>query len=108
MQNHFHDLLSNREYWIQRGHWLLKDHADLAAANLADFFPGQGQQFPSLELNRPADNLAGRIRNQAKNTQGGDALPGPGFTDETHDFTGHDIEADSIDRLGDAGLGMEV
>ena len=37
MQQHrLLDLRADGIAWVQRGHWLLEDHADLVATNLAD------------------------------------------------------------------------
>ena len=53
-QHRLRHLHADGEDRIQRGHRLLKDHADLFAAHRADFVPGKFQQVAALEENRPS------------------------------------------------------
>ncbi|MPN13086.1 hypothetical protein SDC9_160406 [bioreactor metagenome] len=32
----FSNLLSNRQHWIERGHWVLKDHGNLVATDFTN------------------------------------------------------------------------
>jgi hypothetical protein len=43
------DLLSNREDRVEGGHRLLKDHADLAAADTANLFLRDAEEIPTVE-----------------------------------------------------------
>ena len=55
---HFHQLLADLHCRVQRGHRLLVDHRDLAAANVAQLFWAHGVEVASLELDRAADDPA--------------------------------------------------
>lgn len=49
----FDNLFADRQNRVQRGHRLLEDHADIAAANAAPLPFGKRQQVAALELNSP-------------------------------------------------------
>ena len=51
---HLDDLFADRQDRVQRGHRLLKDHADIPAANAAPLPLGKRQQIAALEQNPPA------------------------------------------------------
>ena len=53
-------LLADRENGIQGCSRFLKDHADLAAADLPDVFPRQAEQVAPLEHDLAGDDAAGR------------------------------------------------
>ena len=48
-EQRLHDLLSDRQDRIERGHRLLEDHGDVAPAHLAHCFVGQIEQVAALE-----------------------------------------------------------
>ena len=64
-QDGLHHLHADGEDRIQRGHRLLKDHADLFAADRADFVPGKLQQVAALEEDRAVDDLSRAGRESA-------------------------------------------
>ena len=49
----FGELKPDRQDRVQRGHRLLKDHADLPAAHLADVLLAQGEKIAAIEANPP-------------------------------------------------------
>ena len=104
LQHHFHDLHADGEHRVQRSHRLLKDHADLVAANLPHLFPRQLQQIPPFIKDGAANDLARRIRYQPQDAQRRDALSRAGLADQAHDFAWHDVEADAVNSLCHAGF----
>ena len=101
-------LAPDRENRVQRGHRLLIDHGDLLAADVADLGVGQLQQVLTVEDDLAADDLAGRVRDQAHDRQGADALAAAALADKAQRLSLFDLIRDAIDRLHHAGLGEEM
>ena len=93
---HFVDLLLDGVQRVQRGHWLLEDHRNAVAANVADgFFFQREQVLPGI-----VDGSGGvprqRVRQQAQDRVGGHRFSGAAFAHQGQGFTALDIEADVV------------
>ncbi len=108
LQVHLHQLEADREHRVQRRHGLLKDHADLVAAHVANAFIVQLQQIASLEHDFAGDNSSRRTWNEAQDAQRRDALARAGLADQSDDFAGIHAEIDAVDRFRDTGFGVEI
>ncbi len=104
----FHDLHADREHRVQRCHGLLKNHADLAAADLAHVFPRQCQQVAVLVEDLAGHDAAGRARNQPQHAERSDALARARLAHETEYLAAAHIEIDAVDGFRDAGFRVEV
>src|SRR5260370_953574 len=68
------DLPADRQYRVERGHRLLKDHRDVVAAHVAHFSFAELAQVAPGEADHPRDDAPGRRRDEAQDRQRGDAL----------------------------------
>jgi len=102
------DLPANCQDRVQRGHRLLEDHADVAAAHLADLLLGQPPQVAAREHDLPLGDPSWRIRDQTEDRQRPGSLARPAFTDDRHRFAGFDGVGDAVDRRHDAGPGAKL
>ena len=97
-----------REDRIEGRHRLLIDHCDLLAADVSDLGVGQLEQVLAVEDDLAADRLAGRVRNEAHDRQGADALAAAALSDEAQRLSRCDRIGDAIHRFHDTFLGEEV
>jgi hypothetical protein len=74
----FHHLLADREDRIERGHRLLEDHRDVAAASLAHLLFGEVEQVLPLEQDLALRHPAG-LGEQAHDRERRDRLAAAGF-----------------------------
>ncbi|MNU85977.1 hypothetical protein D3C71_757310 [compost metagenome] len=88
---HFGNLVADRQRRIEARHRLLKDHRDPVAANIAHFSLRQGCQLLALELHRSFDPAGlGRIKPHDRHR--GNALAGTGFTHQGQRLARMNIE----------------
>ena len=69
--NRFDHLASRSKDRIERGHWLLKDHTDIATANLSHLAFRQSHHIATEKSNAAAFNF-GTTGEQSHNRKGGD------------------------------------
>jgi hypothetical protein len=60
-EQRLHDLLADREDRVERGHRLLEDHRDVAAADLAHLLGGELEQVATFEQHPPFGHPAGGL-----------------------------------------------
>ncbi len=97
MQNQrFGNLVADGEDRIERGHRLLEDHADRAAADLAHFGFACGKQILAVEQD-PALGARASRRQEPHGGKRRDAFAGAAFTHDRHRLTGIDGQADVAD-----------
>jgi len=102
----FGDLGTDGHRRVERGHRLLEDHGDAAAAMAAHCLLRQRKQIFAAKRNLSGDMR--RVRKQAQDGQRGDGLAGAGLADQSQRFAGIDVKGDVPDcGLGDRGLGAE-
>ena len=96
---HLDDLRADRMERIQRGHRLLEDHRDLAAAHRAHLRLAERAQVDAVE-----DDASRRARavDEAEDRERRDRLARPGFADERELLAGADRERDAVDDRGRA------
>src|SRR5882724_7103512 len=102
------DLRADRQRGIERGHRVLQHHGDLLAAHAPHLRRALLQQILSVEQHASADDLSGRLRNEAHQRQARHRLPGSRLAHEGQRLTGAQREADAVHRLRDAPAGEEV
>jgi hypothetical protein len=102
----FGDLFADGHDRIKRRHRLLKDHGDVAAAELAHGFGIEGEKIASVELDAPIDGGCGI--EQAQNSESGDGFSGTGFSDETEGFAFGNIERQAPDGRRGAEMDGEI
>jgi len=87
-------LLAHAHDGVERGHGLLEDHGDVAAADGADLSGGEGGEIAGVEEDVAGDGGVGS--EQAEDGEGGGGFAGAGFADEGEGFAGSDGEADAV------------
>ena len=95
----FPQLRADGEYRIQGGHGILEDHANPSAANRTHGRFGQAQKIEGIQLDMPFQDAA-ILRQQAKDRQRGDGLPGSGFADQGKTLARRNIQRHAINRHG--------
>ena len=94
----FFHLFAHRHDGIEGGHGFLEDHADLIALKAAQLFAGHGEKVLTIEHDLSTDLHFAAI-DKTENGAGGDRLAGTGFADNTHNFTGTDVEVKIFDNV---------
>ena len=102
------DLRPDRQRRVQRGHRILEDHRDLAAAHVLELLLGELREVLPVEHDRAGDDLRRRLRDQAHDRERGHGLPAAGLADDAERLAALDREADAVDRAHDALAGEEV
>ena len=100
------DLVSYAHDGIERGHWLLEDHGDARAAQLAHGIVRQVGEIAGCTVLRKK-NLAGNLclrREQPHDGERANRFARAGFADQPQNFAGRDGEAEIADcRKGSCG-----
>ncbi len=104
----FGDLVTHREDGVERRHRLLEDHRDPVAADLAHLGFGHLHEVLAAEDHLAADDLAGRVRDEAHGREARDGFARTGFADEAHGLALLDIEGNVVDGVHDAILESEI
>ena len=117
--HHFGNLIADGVEGIQGGHRLLKNHGNLAAANLPDA-PASGVQLGQID-NRavflvqkhlPFYNFARRLFDQPHNRVGGDAFATATFAHHTQRRLAAQCQIDTVDSLDSSPfkkkIGLEI
>ncbi len=95
---HLGDLVADPHERIERGHRLLEDHADAAAAQETHFRGLQSEEVPALEVDAAVQDFQGR-RQQAHDGAGRDRLAGSAFPHDAEDLAGIERERDILDGV---------
>ena len=93
-------------FGMQAGHWLLEDHRNPIAANVAHLRQGQVEQVPVLEHDLPAGH-ASRRRHQPHDRQRQNRLAATGLADDAEGPTAANRNIDTIDRRDFTNGGMK-
>ena len=102
------DLVADREHGIERGHRLLKNHADAVAANRPQRARVELDEIAPVEQDLPADDAAGRIGDQAQDRQCRDRFSATGLPDDRDGLSRIDREAHVVDGLDDVAGAEET
>jgi hypothetical protein len=89
-------LAAHRIERIEAGQRILKNRADLRAADLAHLLVGQVVDAPSLESNLAGSDAARRLQ-QPDDGVSGQRLAGAGLSHHAQDFARGDVEGDVVD-----------
>ena len=102
------DLQSDRQDRIERGHRLLEDHRDVAAANLAHLFVGQVEEIAALEGDAALRDAPGQLRQEAHDRERRDRFARSGFADDGDHLAGVDVKRQALHRADDPARGQEL
>src|SRR5947208_12689898 len=104
----FGDLLADRQHWVERGHRLLEDEADLLGADIVQFVARERHEVAALEQDLAVDDAARRHRDQLQDRHRGDGLAAAGLADHAERLALVERDVDAVDRLQHAVVGSEV
>ena len=102
-----HHLLADGQHRVERGHRLLEDHRDVAAAPLAHLLLGEVEQVLPLEQDLALGDAAG-FGEQAHDRERGDRLAAAGLAHDGDDLAPVDGVGNAFDRANGAARGFEV
>ena len=101
------DLCADGEDRVERGHRLLKDHADVAAADRLHVSLGEFHEIAAEE--RDSAGLdAGVRRKKPHDREGRHAFSGAALADDAEGAAGFQAEGEVVDSADDAFFGVEV
>ena len=108
----FGDLVADAHDGVERGHGLLEDHGDGAAAVRAHLIFAESEEVFGFGVRLAGEaDAAGEVRRgrkEAEQGEGGGGLAGAGLADEAEGLAGSDVEGDAVDGLvpgeGDAEI----
>ena len=103
--HHFGDLFDDGNHGIQRGHGILKDHGDLAAANGAHLAFLLAQQAFAFENDVARLDLCGRNGQKAHNAQSRGGLAGSGLAHKSQGFALGELKVQSFNGVYGAAFG---
>ena len=106
--DHLHDLLLHRHDRVERGHWVLEDHGDFAAAHVTLFRFGHLPNVAAAEENLAFGYFSGRRLNELQYRQGRRRLAGSGLADEAERFSALKPKVQSVDSVHDPRVGVEL
>src|SRR5258706_5723639 len=92
----FLHLRTDRAHWVERRERVLKDHRNLAPANLPQFGGRHFQDVASLEKYAAADPSRGCLE-QTHERECSDTFPGAGFAHDRERLAALDAEAHPVD-----------
>jgi hypothetical protein len=103
------DLSADGEHRIERRHRLLENHRDVVAADRAHLRFVEPEQIAApIELDRTADDPAGRIGNEPHHGKRRHTLAAAGFTDDPHCVARTQRKREVVDCFDDPEPGKEV
>src|SRR5436190_15564057 len=101
------DLPADGQHRIQRGHRVLEDHRDLAAANAPQRPVPEPQQVTPPEERGAAGDVTGP-RQDAEQRECGHALAAARLADDAERLARADLERDAVDGVDGAAVGAEL
>ena len=104
----FGDLLADGHGGIERGHGVLKDHANVTTSISSALSIGQLEKILTLKPGLSRSNIARRPRNQIHERLDGHRLAAPRFTHNSERFATLDVEGHSAHCLDRAAVGLEI
>ena len=99
------DLPPDSIHRVERGHRVLEDHRDLAAADLAHLVLADPGQVLALEHDLAADDPSRPL--QPHDAHRGHRLAAAGLADDAERLAGVQLERDAVDRFDGALFGRE-
>ena len=103
----FGELRADRQQRVERGHRLLEDHRDLAAADRPDLILAERQQVAAGEVDAALD-AAGRGWHEPEDGERADRLAAAGFADHRDGLALGDVIGDPADRPDEAVRAPEI
>ena len=102
-----HDLVSDGEHRVQRGHRVLEDEADAGAPDGTQLLVCAAQQVETLEQHRFTADHGRWTGQQAKQRHHRDRLAGSAFTHNAEQLPRLEIETHGVDGMYVARAGFE-
>src|SRR4051812_2168183 len=103
----FLHLRADRPDGVERRECVLKDHPDLAAADLPQLTRTHFQDVATREKHAPADSRR-RLLQQAHDREGRHALARPRLAHDAERLTSFDAETDAVYGPGDGSVAHEL
>ena len=97
-QNRFGDLIAYGKHRVERGHRLLEDHRDVAAAQPAHSRRIGADQLFALKLDRAAHDPAGRLRDQTHDRKGRNRLAATRLANDAQGLALVEAEGYAVER----------
>jgi hypothetical protein len=101
-------LAAHREHGVERGHRLLEDHADLAAAHPPHLVFGELEKVATLEENLAVQDAAGGRRHEAHDAERTHRLAAARLPHEGNRLPRLDVPRHSVDRAHHAARSREL
>src|SRR6184192_3119166 len=101
------DLPADGQHRVERGHRVLEDHRDLAAADPPQLPVAEREQVLAAEERGAAGHAAG-AREDAQQRERGDALAAARLADDAEGLADPDLEGDAVDGVDGAAVGAEL
>lgn len=89
-------LLADRHHGIERCHWLLKDHRDIAAAHAAHRTVGELREFAPFELDAAGGDPQRGFRQEPHDSKRSHGFARAALAGNAQRFAAHEVEADGI------------
>ncbi len=105
---HFGYLAADRQHGIERGHRLLEDHPDVAAADQAHLGLGERQQVAAVEQDLSRHDPSRRIGYEAQDRKRAHGLARAAFADHGHGLALVDGVRHAIDGAHQSRTGTEL
>ena len=102
------DLQPDGQDRVERGHRLLEDHRDVAAADFAHLLVIEIEQVAAVEGDSAPRDAAGQPRQQAHDRERGHRLARAGFAHDGDDLAAIDVEAHALDGAHHPARGQEM
>ena len=107
-EQRLHDLLADRQDRVERGHRLLEDHRDVAAAQFAHLLVGEFEQVAAFEQHAARRHPAGGLGQQPHDGERRHRLAAAGLADDGDDLAAVDGVGNAVDRAHDAARRVEL
>jgi hypothetical protein len=106
LAQHLLDLVPDPEHRVQRGHRLLEDERNLAAADLPELRARRAEQLLAVELDAARDRRG--LREQPQDRERGHAFPAAGLADDPQHLTLGELERHPVDRVNGPFVAVEA
>ena len=104
----FGNLAANGKDRVQRGHRILDNQGDAAAAHFAHLMLGKLEQVLAFQSDAAADDFPGRRRHQAHQGKHRNRLSAARLADDAQSLAPAQLETDPVHRLDRTPTGAEV
>ena len=107
-EKRLHDLQPDGQHRVERGHRLLEDHRDVAAAQRAHLVLGEREEIASFEQDAPVRDASGRLGEEAHDRERRYRFAAAGFADQRDHLARIDLPAHALHGADDAARRDEM